>query len=85
MAANNVKVGLFLIGGLVLFAVGLFMIGSRNQLFAHHFEVYAEFEKVDTLQPGARVRVSGMDAGEMTDIRVPNGPSARFRLKLKVE
>lgn len=82
---KKIKVGIFLVGGIVLFCVGLFLIGSRRQLFTRHFVVYTEFNNIDTLQTGAKVRVSGMDAGEITGIQVPNGPSSQFRLKLKID
>lgn len=83
--SRAIKVGVFLVAGIVLFCIGLFLIGSRAQFFTHHFTVYTEFNDVDTLQTGAKVRVSGMDAGEVTDIQVPSGPASRFRLKLKVD
>jgi phospholipid/cholesterol/gamma-HCH transport system substrate-binding protein len=83
--SRAVKVGIFLVGGIVLFCVGLFLIGSEAQLFARHFVVYTDFNDIDTLQTGAKVRVSGMDAGEITGIQVPKGPSSEFRLKLKVD
>lgn len=78
-------VGIFLIGGVLLFAVGLFLIGNSKQFFAHHFEIYTEFNKLATLTPGATVRVSGMDAGAVSDIQVPKTASGRFRLTLKVD
>ncbi len=83
--SKKVKVGIFLVGGIALFCVGLFLIGSREQLFAHHFVIYTQFNNVDTLQTGAKVRVSGMDAGEITEIQVPKGPSSEFRLTMKVD
>lgn len=83
--SRKVKVGIFLVGGIVLFCVGLFLVGSEEQLFGSHFDVYTDFNDIDTLQTGAKVRVSGMDAGEIVGIEVPKGPSARFRLKLKVD
>lgn len=83
--SHATKVGIFLVGGIVLFCVGLFLIGSSSQLFGHHFTIYTNFNDVDTLQSGAKVRVSGMDAGEVTNVQVPSGPSSQFRLQLKVE
>ena len=65
-------VGIFLVGGVLLFAVGLFLIGNSQQLFPRHFEIYTEFNKLATLQPGAKVRVSGMDAGEVSDSAIQN-------------
>jgi phospholipid/cholesterol/gamma-HCH transport system substrate-binding protein len=64
-------VGAFVVGGILLFAVGLFLIGSRRMLFSDTFEVYAEFSQIAALDNGAKVRVSGMDAGEVESIRVP--------------
>lgn len=80
-----IKVGIFVVGGIVLFCVGLFLIGTRAQLFNHHFDVYAQFKNVDTLEPGAKVRVAGMDAGQLAAIEIPKGPSSEFRMKLQVD
>ena len=65
-SSRNFVVGLFLIVGTVLFAVGLFMIGDRRKLFSHDFEVYAEFKELSGLQNGADVKVGGMAACEVT-------------------
>ncbi|MGH9583733.1 MAG: MlaD family protein, partial [Bryobacteraceae bacterium] len=87
MPSNRKKllVGVFLIGGAILFALGLFLIGSSQGLFASHFTVYTGFNNLDTIVPGAKVRVSGMDAGQVAGIQVPKTPSAQFRLKLQID
>ncbi len=77
--------GIFIIGGVVLFCFGLFLIGSRKQLFSHHFTVYTEMPSMQTLQSGATVRVAGMDAGQVTGIEIPKNPSSKFRLTLEVD
>ena len=77
-------VGAFVVGGLLLFAVGLFLIGDRRLLFTDTFGVYAEFKGVAALDTGAKVRVSGIDAGEVEEIQVPSGPSGRFRVRMRV-
>jgi phospholipid/cholesterol/gamma-HCH transport system substrate-binding protein len=77
-------VGAFLVLGLLLFAVGLFLIGDRRLLFTDTFEVYAEFSSIAGLQNGATVRVAGMNAGEVETIHLPASPSAKFRVKLRV-
>lgn len=81
---RTVLVGAFVVGGLLLFAVGLFLIGNRRMLFEDTFEVYAAFSNVSGLQNGATVRVAGMDAGEVTQIEVPGGPSDQFRVRLRI-
>lgn len=77
-------VGAFVIGGLVLFAVGLFFIGERRMLLGNTFILFAEFQEIANLDNGATVRVGGMHAGEVEAIEVPAGPAARFRVRMRV-
>jgi phospholipid/cholesterol/gamma-HCH transport system substrate-binding protein len=77
-------VGAFVIGGLLLFAAGVFLIGDRRMLFTDTFTIHAEFAQIASLEPGAKVRVSGMDAGEVEEIDVPAGPTGRFRVRMRV-
>jgi phospholipid/cholesterol/gamma-HCH transport system substrate-binding protein len=82
--ARLAGVGVFVLGGILLFAVGLFMIGDRQMAFANKFTIYTEFRKITGLQPGAIVRVSGAKAGSITEILPPNRPSEKFRVKLEI-
>jgi phospholipid/cholesterol/gamma-HCH transport system substrate-binding protein len=82
--ARLAGVGAFVLAGLLLFTVGLFMIGDRQMAFANKFTVYTEFKKITGLQPGAIVRVSGAKAGTITEILPPNAPSGKFRVKLEI-
>jgi phospholipid/cholesterol/gamma-HCH transport system substrate-binding protein len=82
--ARLAGVGVFVLAGLVLFSVGLFMIGDRQMVFAKKFTVYTEFTKITGLQPGSVVRVSGAKAGSITEILPPNTPSEKFRVKLEI-
>jgi len=82
--ARAIGVGAFVIGGLVLFSVGLFLIGDRRMLFRKTFEVRSQFSRISGLQSGAKVRVAGLDAGEVTGIHVPAGPSAKFVVAMKI-
>ena len=77
-------VGAFVIGSIALFAVGLFLIGDRRMMFAETFEVHAEFDQVAGLQNGAKVRVAGLDAGDVEAIELPTSPSGRFRIRMRV-
>jgi phospholipid/cholesterol/gamma-HCH transport system substrate-binding protein len=80
----QVAVGAFVIGGVLLFAVGLFLIGDRRMLFDRSIEIYTEFANLAALEEGAKVRVGGMDAGEVSSIQVPPSPSSKFRVKLRI-
>src|SRR5688572_31994236 len=82
--ARLVGVGVFVLGGLLLFTLGLFMIGDRQMAFAKKFIVYTEFKKITGLQPGAVVRVSGAKAGSITQILPPETPDEKFRVELAI-
>ncbi|HEX4169704.1 MAG TPA: MlaD family protein, partial [Bryobacteraceae bacterium] len=78
-------IGLFLIVGFTLFTGVLFLIGNRQKAFSRHVELYTEFSNVGGLPNGAKVRVSGFDAGKVRKIDIPEGASGKFRLELQIE
>jgi phospholipid/cholesterol/gamma-HCH transport system substrate-binding protein len=77
-------VGAFVLGGILLFGGGLFLIGDRRSLFSQQFELNTTFSKVTGLQVGTRVRLAGLDAGEVLDIALPSRPSERFRVRMRL-
>ena len=85
MGNKNVSVGLFVIGGLLLLGAGLFLIGDRRQTFGQHVEYYSEFGNLAGLSSGAKVRVGGMDAGEVLGIVVPDSPPAALSCPMEGE
>jgi phospholipid/cholesterol/gamma-HCH transport system substrate-binding protein len=82
--ARLAGVGVFVLSGFLLFAIGLFMIGDRQMAFATKFTIYTQFTKITGLQPGAIVRVSGAKAGSVTEISPPSRPSDKFKVKLEI-
>ena len=84
VSSKAVGAGAFVVIGLLLFAVALFMIGERRMLFERRFTVYTEFSRLGELEAGAPVRVAGAEAGEVTGIELPRTPSEKFRVKMEV-
>jgi len=82
--AKKVIVGFFVGSCLLLFGVGLFLIGNSNQLFTKSFEVYGEFKKITGIQNGGKVRVAGMDAGTVKRIEVPSSPDGTFKVHFRI-
>ncbi|OLE78813.1 MAG: hypothetical protein AUF76_18460 [Acidobacteria bacterium 13_1_20CM_2_65_9] len=82
--ARLAGVGVFVIAGLALFTLGLFMIGDRQMAFAKKFTIYAEFAKITGLQPGAIIRVSGAKAGTVKEIIPPLRPTDKFKVRLEI-
>src|SRR4051812_6235359 len=83
-AARVAGVGVFVLAGLALFTVGLFMIGDRQMAFAKKFTIYTEFKKITGLAPGSIVRVSGAKAGSIRQITTPATPSGKFRVEIEI-
>jgi phospholipid/cholesterol/gamma-HCH transport system substrate-binding protein len=85
MKNHNVIVGVFITAAIALFGAALFLIGNEHKAFRRHVVFYTNFQNVDGIPKGAKVRVDGMDAGELESIQIPSSPSQKFRLKMNVE
>jgi phospholipid/cholesterol/gamma-HCH transport system substrate-binding protein len=84
MPRRYLAVGIFIIAGVTLFALGIFLVGSRHEAFSRHVLLYTEFADLDGIAKGSKVQVAGMDAGQVTKIDVPDSPSGHFRVQMKV-
>jgi phospholipid/cholesterol/gamma-HCH transport system substrate-binding protein len=84
MSIRYFAVGIFIVAGLSLFALGIFLVGNRHEAFSRHVVLYSEFADLDGLTKGSKVRVGGLDAGEVTRIDVPDSPSFRFRVQMRI-
>lgn len=85
MSNRNLIVGLFMIGGFGLFATGVIVVGDQQRVFGKHVDYYTAFRDVDGLTKGSKVQVGGLDAGEVTDIRVSKPPALGFSVSLRVD
>jgi phospholipid/cholesterol/gamma-HCH transport system substrate-binding protein len=72
MESNKRKIilGLFILIGLVLFVVAVFVIGGKQNLFTPTFTLTADFETVSGLQRGSTVRFAGINVGTVDEIEV---------------
>ena len=85
MSRRYLAVGIFIIASLTLFALGIFLVGSRHEAFSRHVLLYTEFADLDGVAKGSKVQVAGMDAGSVTGIEVPRSPNGHFRVQMKVD
>jgi ABC-type transporter Mla subunit MlaD len=79
-----VVLGLVVVGALGLGGAGLVVIGERAGWAREHFHVTAGFPDVGGVEVGSRVRVQGLDAGEVAAILPPARPGEPVRLKLRI-
>ena len=85
MPNRFLAVGIFIVAGVTLFALGIFLVGSRHEAFSRHMLLYTEFTELDGIAKGSKVQVAGMDAGQVASIDVPNSPNGRFRVQMRIE
>ncbi len=85
MKSRNVWVGILVAVAVVLFATGLFLIGNEHKAFRRHTEFFTDFTNVDGISKGAKVRVNGMDGGEVAEVVIPLSPKEKFRLKMTID
>lgn len=69
---NNVKLGIFVLAGLVFLVLLLYMIGRNRNLFGSNFILRVEFENVQGLKAGNNVRYAGIDVGTVKKINLIN-------------
>lgn len=74
MKSSNFKVrlGLFVAGGFILFAVAIFLIGRQKNLFNPVFKLTTTFHNVSGLQVGNNIRFSGINIGTVEGIKIIN-------------
>lgn len=65
---NTWKVGLFVIIGLVLFMVAVYLIGQNRNMFAKTFQLKSTFSNVGGLTVGNNVRLAGINIGTVKTI-----------------
>jgi phospholipid/cholesterol/gamma-HCH transport system substrate-binding protein len=85
MKINYAVVGVFVLSAVLLFSLGLFVIGNRHKAFTHHVDFFTKLNDVNGISPGSEVRVSGFEAGRVSGIEIPDRPSEKFKLKLHVD
>ncbi len=66
----KVKLGVFVVVGLALFTVGVYMVGKEQNLFSRNIALYAKFKQVNGLQSGSNVRFSGINVGAVSNIEI---------------
>jgi len=79
----KLKLGLFIVGGIALFILGIFIIGKQKNLFDPVFVLTTTFYNVSGLQVGNNVRFSGINVGTVDQIRIINDSTVRVDMLIK--
>lgn len=69
---NAVKLGIFVLTGMLLLILSLYILGKNRDFFGARFELKTHFEDVNGLVPGNNVRYSGIDVGSVSEVVILN-------------
>ena len=79
------RLGLFVVTALLIFAAGVFLIGSRKMMFRSTYSLNADFKNVGGLDNGAEVRIAGYHQGSVTHITLPSQPGGDVIVTMNLE
>ena len=79
------RLGLFIVGSLVIFAIAVFLIGGQESRFRPTYRLKAQFQNVSGLIDGAEVRVGGIHKGTVRSIQLPHRPDQKLTVVMDLE
>ena len=79
---NNIKLGAFVLSGLVLVILAFFIIGSNNNIFGNRFTLKVRFENLNGLTEGSNVLFSGLQAGTVKQIELINSNTIEVTMQI---
>lgn len=71
--SRDIKVGLFVLAGLLFSALVIFLIGDERRFFNSSVRINTTFTDVQGLKPGAPVRMGGIDVGTVKKVGYKKG------------
>lgn len=67
---QKLKIGAFVIAGIILLIAGVFLIGSKRNMFSSTFQIYGTFKNAGGLQEGNNVRFGGVTVGTVKGVTI---------------
>jgi phospholipid/cholesterol/gamma-HCH transport system substrate-binding protein len=83
--ANNIKLGILVFTGFLIFLTAIYFIGQKQNLFSSTFHVSGIFKDVSGLQVGNNIRFSGINVGIIESIRQISDSTVRVDMAINEE
>jgi len=80
LGTNNIRLGVFVLAGLLLLIFSFYLIGKNQNLFGSDFRIAARFPNLNGLSEGNNVLFSGIQAGTVKDIKMINDTTIEVTL-----
>lgn len=79
---KKLVVAFFIVAGLLLFLVAIFIIGSKQNMFTSTMRIYSAFETVSGLREGSTVRFNGISVGSVDGIDIISGEKVMVEMTI---
>ena len=80
---NTLKLGIFVVTGLILLIVAVYLIGQNQNMFKKTFSISANFNNVSGLMKGNNVRYSGINIGTVRNINMINDSTIQVDMNIE--
>jgi len=84
-SSQKLKTGLFVVVGLLLLVVGIFLIGAKQNLFSSTFHLYGTFRNAGGLVAGNNVRFGGVNVGTVKGVHIQNDTTVRVDMIIQAD
>lgn len=78
----NIRLGIYIAGGVVLFILIIYLIGSKQNMFTTNVKITTEFRDVVGLREGASVRFTGIDVGAVSKLTILSDSSVLVEMAI---
>jgi phospholipid/cholesterol/gamma-HCH transport system substrate-binding protein len=82
---ENVQLGIFVIIGMILFIVGIFLIGRHQTLFLDTIDIHTHFRNVSGLTRGHNVLFAGLNIGTVSNVSIVNDTTVRVDMRIQAD
>lgn len=82
---RKLLLGILVASGTILFIVGIFLIGSKQNIFSRTFKISTIFNDLNGLRKGDYVRFAGVKAGVVDKITFLNDSMIKVDMKISID
>ncbi|MCG8409853.1 MAG: MlaD family protein [Bacteroidales bacterium] len=80
---ENIRLGLFVAIGIVIFTLGIYFIGSKRNIFNRSITISGVFYDISGIKLGNEVRFSGINIGTVSDVKILNDSLVQIDLSIQ--
>jgi len=82
-ARKNILLGFFVLIGIILFIIGIFLVGAKNEMFMKTFPISAKFTNAVGLKAGSNVRYNGVKVGIVKSVTLINDTLVQVDMQIE--